>query len=518
MASLLNNISRPTWEKEEEIWCPWGFSRISGNVCTCIVIARNNYMHTATNYYLFSLAVSDMLTLIFGLPTEVYGIWEAYPWIFGESLCVFKSFLAEMTSYASVLTITAFTIERYVAICHPIKTQTLSNLSRAMKTVFSIWIISCLFALPYPIFTRVFPYIVINGTAIPDSLQCNIPFEWQRGMSYMFQISTFLFFVFPMAVIIIMYAFIGLQLRRSQLDSKHKSKTRARRAVVRMLGKEVKRKQLTDVNTLISFYASFLSVSIEKLSVAVVVAFFVQWAPFHAQRLMTSYMPPENWTPALIRFQSDLFYVSGVLYFCNSTINPILYNSMSKKFRLAFKRTLCRCCYSSEELLEVNGKTKSVYCSDKTNAHATRQHPNVIARLSYVDIPGSKLNSSFLKPDVYRDSHYLNLHNRLSPTRCFYQNGSTGKLNGSLYSVDNERCQLSPTNAVQINGFAPRAAGLRYQNSTNSSLVSFADLESDSVIELKSLSSCSCGSNTMLNSRLIAASGRITNNKRSSYL
>lgn len=39
---------------------------ISGNICTCIVIARNTYMHTATNYYLFSLAVSDMLTLLFG--------------------------------------------------------------------------------------------------------------------------------------------------------------------------------------------------------------------------------------------------------------------------------------------------------------------------------------------------------------------------------------------------------------------------------------------------------------------
>ena len=37
-----------------------------GNVCTCVVIAKNAFMHTATNYYLFSLAVSDMLTLIFG--------------------------------------------------------------------------------------------------------------------------------------------------------------------------------------------------------------------------------------------------------------------------------------------------------------------------------------------------------------------------------------------------------------------------------------------------------------------
>ena len=35
---------------------------------------------------------------------------------------------------------------------------------------------------------------------------------------------------------------------------------------------------------------------------------------------------------------------TGVLYFLSCTINPILYNLLSRKFRQAFKRTLCRCC------------------------------------------------------------------------------------------------------------------------------------------------------------------------------
>lgn len=39
---------------------------VTGNICTCIVIYRNRYMHTATNYYLFSLAVSDLLLLVLG--------------------------------------------------------------------------------------------------------------------------------------------------------------------------------------------------------------------------------------------------------------------------------------------------------------------------------------------------------------------------------------------------------------------------------------------------------------------
>ena len=37
-----------------------------GNLCTCIVIARNRNMHTATNYYLMSLAISDLMTLLIG--------------------------------------------------------------------------------------------------------------------------------------------------------------------------------------------------------------------------------------------------------------------------------------------------------------------------------------------------------------------------------------------------------------------------------------------------------------------
>ena len=40
---------------------------------------------------------------------------------------------------------------------------------------------------------------------------------------------------------------------------------------------------------------------------------------------------------------------AGVLYFVSSTVNPILYNLMSRKYRQAFKETLCRCCLTEAE-------------------------------------------------------------------------------------------------------------------------------------------------------------------------
>lgn len=56
-------------------------SGILGNVITCVVITRNKNMHTATNYYLFSLAVSDLLLLGSGkLYTQLIVGLNLLPW------------------------------------------------------------------------------------------------------------------------------------------------------------------------------------------------------------------------------------------------------------------------------------------------------------------------------------------------------------------------------------------------------------------------------------------------------
>lgn len=89
---------------------------VIGNISTCIVISKNKSLKTATNYYLFSLAVSDFLLLLSGVPQEMYLVWSKYPYVFGEMFCVLRGLVAETSANATVLTITAFTVERYVAV------------------------------------------------------------------------------------------------------------------------------------------------------------------------------------------------------------------------------------------------------------------------------------------------------------------------------------------------------------------------------------------------------------------
>lgn len=191
---------------------------VIGNVSTCVVIARNKYMRTATNYYLFSLAISDLLLLILGLPQEMYQLWWPYPYIFGEVFCVMRGLTSETSTNASVLTITAFTFERFLAICYPLKAHTMSKLSRVVKLVMGIWVLAGLGAVPLALQFGLDFARDESGEEIENTAQCTLKRPIQRS----FEISTVIFFVLPMTIILVLYLLIGIQLRRSESLSRRR--------------------------------------------------------------------------------------------------------------------------------------------------------------------------------------------------------------------------------------------------------------------------------------------------------
>ncbi|CAA9993799.1 unnamed protein product [Nesidiocoris tenuis] len=284
---------------------------VVGNVCTCVVIARNRHMQTTTNYYLFSLAISDVLLLVSGLPTEMYTVWSKYPYVFGETFCVISGLASETSSNATVLTITAFTVERYVAICHPFHTHVVSKLSRAIKFVIAIWLIALACAVPQAAqLGLVYAKDDISGEKVSEEYKiCGL----KSPYPYAFETFTVLFFFAPMTVITILYMLIGIKLHST---TKVKSGQRLRDS----------RKS-----------AGYGTTRVVKMLVVVVVAFFICWAPFQAQRLFAVY--GANTSPRMILMYKAITYMSGLLYYLSTTINPFLYNIMSLKFREAFKYT-----------------------------------------------------------------------------------------------------------------------------------------------------------------------------------
>ncbi|XP_061725790.1 pyrokinin-1 receptor-like [Cydia pomonella] len=288
-----------------------------GNIITCTVIVRDRTMHTTTNCYLFNLAISDIIFLLFGVPYETYWLWWKWPYPFDPAFCPIRALISETSTNVSVMTITLFTIERYLAICFPFLSRKMAKTSRAAKQLVALWIVALISALPGALEFGVSTHIGITT--------CH---QVRTIVKHYFEISTFLFFLAPMVLITILCCLIGLALKKSDLSKDKPNVTLEMRVTA-----QVQEKHSQSTRRVI------------KMLVAVVVTFFICWAPFHAQRLLIIYATSNG-----VKFEqinraiTILTYVSGVFYYLSTCINPILYHIMSNKFREAFKNTLMQCC------------------------------------------------------------------------------------------------------------------------------------------------------------------------------
>lgn len=198
---------------------------VVGNICNCLVIAdsKNRYMKTPTNYYLFSLSVSDLILLIFGLPHDIVNLWHA-GYMFNQFVCVSRGWISEASTNASVLVIVAFTVERYFAICHPLESHRLSHLSRSVKIICLIWLVGSSWALVvvwnYGLVTMV-DKTDRNGTSFL-TVQCTVT---ALEVRIVFVLSVLIFFMIPFIVITILYIKVGCRLRReTKLHQKRPSR------------------------------------------------------------------------------------------------------------------------------------------------------------------------------------------------------------------------------------------------------------------------------------------------------
>ncbi|XP_017880475.1 neuropeptides capa receptor-like [Ceratina calcarata] len=315
---------------------------IFGNVATCIVIIRNSSMQTATNYYLLSLAISDLILLVLGLPNELSLFWQQYPWALGLGLCKIRAYVSEMSSYVSVLTIVAFSMERYLAICHPFRVYAMSGLKRPIRFILAAWSIALVCAIPFAIYTTVnfVEYPPGSGNYSTDSAICTILLPYMPDFP-LYELSSVIFFLIPMLIILVVYTRMGLKIRNSTTNTLNSvmqgaihgdsRQVQSRKSVIRMLS-------------------------------AVVILFFICWAPFHAQRLLYVYGQDSDYYPDLREW---LYILSGCLYYFSTTVNPILYNLMSVKYRNAFKQTIC--CGSMVSGRKVWTARESQVCNNNTN-------------------------------------------------------------------------------------------------------------------------------------------------------
>ncbi|XP_029012665.1 trace amine-associated receptor 8a-like [Betta splendens] len=88
------------------------------NLLVIVSISHFRQLQTPTNLLLLSLAVSDFLVGLIVMPFQILFLEPC--WFLGDLVCTFYFFVPCITIYSSVTNMVLISVDRYVAICHPL--------------------------------------------------------------------------------------------------------------------------------------------------------------------------------------------------------------------------------------------------------------------------------------------------------------------------------------------------------------------------------------------------------------
>ncbi|CAK9816958.1 Allatostatin-A receptor [Anthophora quadrimaculata] len=274
-----------------------GILGLVGNSLVVIVVAANPNMRSTTNILIINLAVADLLFVIFCIPFTATDFVLPF-WPFGNFWCKMVQYLIIVTAYASVYTLVLMSLDRYLAVVHPIRSMSWRTENHAIVAICIAWTI--IFAISLPAFFIHGEFQDMDDSLSENLTACRIlpQYNWP-----LYQMSFFLFsYVLPLMLICFFYICMLIRLWRG--DRVSAESRRGRRRATRLV-------------------------------LVVVGVFAFCWCPIQVI-LVTKSLDVYPLTSATIMLQ----IASHILAYTNSCVNPILYAFLSDSFRKAFRKII----------------------------------------------------------------------------------------------------------------------------------------------------------------------------------
>ncbi|XP_046737593.1 neuropeptide SIFamide receptor [Diprion similis] len=284
-----------------------------GNSFVIAVVYRSPRMRTVTNFFIVNLAVADILVIVFCLPaTLMSNIFV--PWVLGWWMCKTVPYIQGVSVAASVYSLVAVSLDRFLAIWWPLKCQITKRRARMMIVV--IWFIGLTATLPWLLF---FDLVVIFNYA-PDVQLCLEVWPEPLDGSLFFLIGNLMLcYVLPMILISMCYVLIWIKVWKRHIPNDTKDAQMER----------IQQKS---------------KVKVVKMLVVVVILFVLSWLPLYIifARIKLGGQIDE-WEEEILQIATPIAQWLGS---SNSCINPVLYAFFNKKYRRGFMAILKsgRCC------------------------------------------------------------------------------------------------------------------------------------------------------------------------------
>ncbi|XP_061706815.1 cholecystokinin receptor-like [Cydia pomonella] len=188
---------------------------ISGNCLVIATLAYNKTMRTVTNVFLLNLAISDFMLGVFCVPFTLIGqIYRRF--LFGPVLCKIIPFFQAVSVSVDVWTLVAISLERYFAICRPLKSRKWQTQSHAYKMIALVWLLSLVLNFPILIVSTLQP---MRETAYYKCREVWPNLELERAFSLGLDVALL---IIPIFVMVFAYSLIVTKLWRGmQHEIKH---------------------------------------------------------------------------------------------------------------------------------------------------------------------------------------------------------------------------------------------------------------------------------------------------------
>lgn len=281
-----------------------------GNVLVLLVI-RSKKNRTVNDLFIVNLAISDLLMIGF-LPIYTAKILVTFRPT--TAFCKSISPLATMTFFVSVFTLTSMAIHRCYVITNPFKPE--MQKWKIMVWLVGLWVAS---------FLAVLPLVLVAQEGLPATYDCSEKWPSFKARKAYTACLFVLQYSLPLAIITAAYIRIAVDLLKSSTErygpGRHLNSTRRdKSAFLRLARKE-------DVQVL-------------KTLAVIVLVFAICLLPVQLSWMMLDFGGEKERRIAL-----EVFFKFGVpLSILHSCLNPLVYGTLTRRFRRGYIRYLVYLC------------------------------------------------------------------------------------------------------------------------------------------------------------------------------
>ncbi|XP_069142427.1 alpha-2Da adrenergic receptor-like [Argopecten irradians] len=360
---------------------------ISGNSLVLVAVAKTKRLQTVFNFYVINLAITDILVAVGGMSLYTTNTVLGY-WPFGSFLCGVWIFFDYGMTFASVFTLIVISVDRFWSVTWSVHYRAHHNKRKCIRLIIAVWVFMLVLWLPACIMDRV-------NNAVPG--ECI--WEPSHNKEFVFVIALIghhgSFAILLVCYIRVFYILrkrnsfnsVGPNERIEDLpstskvvngasnkteESHSKDSIEESAAVKTTTESEVKKPPVNltppDRNTIHLDPISIITIpstshikpgTVTKEDVKrqkqllkrerrndrherrvfitltyILIGYIISWLPFHIVFDVSAIAPD--------KVSEMVYVVTFWMSYCNSTINPFLYNFSSKDFRNAFRDLLCR--------------------------------------------------------------------------------------------------------------------------------------------------------------------------------